>query len=66
MWLRKLLEELGYREESATVLHEDNMGTIEVSRNPKFHGRMKHIDIRHHFLPDAVEAGTLTLQQSNQ
>jgi len=23
---------------------------------------MKHIDIRHHFLRDAVEAGTLTLQ----
>jgi len=31
MWLWKLLEELGYRQVSATVLHEDNMGAIEVS-----------------------------------
>jgi len=62
VWLRKLLQELGFQQESATVLFEDNMGAIEVSINPKYHGRMKHIDIRHHFLRDAVEEGTLTLQ----
>lgn len=42
------------------------MGAIEVSRNPRFHGRMKHIDIRHHFLWDAVEAGTMVLKADNQ
>ena len=62
IWLRRLLHELGFEQQMATVLFEDNMGAIEVSRNPRFHGRMKHIDIRHHFLRDAVEAGTLQLK----
>ena len=62
IWLRKLLQELGFQQKMATVLFEDSTSAIEVSRNPKFHGRMKHIDIRHHFLRDAVEAGTLILQ----
>lgn len=62
IWLRRLLQELGFEQRMATILFEDNMGAIEVSRNPRFHGRMKHIDIRHHFLRDAVEAGTLQLK----
>ena len=62
IWLRRLLKELGFPQRSVTILHEDNMGAIEVSRNPRYHGRMKHIDIRHHFLWDAVEDGILILK----
>ena len=46
----------------AKVLFEENIGAIEVSKYPRFPGRMKHIDKRHPFLRDAVEAGTLTLK----
>ena len=35
---------------------------IEVSRNPRYHGRMKHIDVRHHFLRDCVENGQFYLK----
>ena len=62
LWLRNLLSELGFSQNKATVLHEDNMGAVEVSRNPRFHGRMKHIDIRHHFLRDEVEKGSVLLR----
>lgn len=59
LWLRNLLE---FDQHSPTVLLEDNKAAIEVSRNPKFHCRLKHMDVRHHFLRDAVEAETLLLK----
>jgi len=62
VWLRGLLKDFGFHQESATVLSENNLGTTELSRNPKFHGRMKHLDIRHHFLRNAVEGDILFLK----
>ena len=50
------------QEQDPTVIHEDNISAIEVSRNPKFHSRMKHIDIRHHFLRDCVEKNWIVLK----
>jgi hypothetical protein len=32
----------------------DNKSVIDVSKNPVLHGRMKHVDIRHHFIRDHV------------
>ena len=31
------------------MLKEDNQGAIELSRNPIFHNRTKHIDVAFHF-----------------
>ena len=33
-----------------------------MARNPQFHGRAKHIDIRHHFVRDHVADGTIELE----
>ena len=46
---------------SETILPEDNVSAIEVSKNPKFHGRMKHVDMCHHIVRDVVENGQLLL-----
>lgn len=54
VWLRRLLAEIGYPEKGPTLLWEDNQGTIAIARNPVSHGRTKHIDIRHHFVREAV------------
>ena len=43
------------------MIKEDNQGTIALSRNPKYHARTKHIDIRHHFLRDKVEKSEIEL-----
>ncbi len=37
---------------------EDNQSAIEMA---KYHGRTKHIDIRHHFVRDQVEQGNVRL-----
>jgi hypothetical protein len=54
IWLRVLLEDLGFPQTKATTIHADNQGCIALSRNPVAHSRAKHINIRHHFIRERV------------
>ena len=54
VWLRALLGEIGFDQTQPTVIKEDNQGTIALSKNPKYHPRTKHIDIKYHFVRDKV------------
>ena len=62
MWLRQLQRELNYSTSTPTIIYEDNQATIAMAKNPKFHGRAKHIDIRHHFIREQVAQGTLEIK----
>jgi hypothetical protein len=57
IWMRNLLTEFGYTHSSASHLLIDNNSAVTVSKNPEHHGRMKHLDLRSHWLRDTVEAG---------
>jgi len=62
-WMRQFLTELGYGDhKSATVLKCDNQGAIALAKNPVSHSRAKHIDLRHHFIRDAIEDGIIGLE----
>ena len=62
LFLRGLLGELGFRQDAATKLLEDNQSCISLAKNPGNHKRTKHIDIKFHFLRDLVTDGILELQ----
>ncbi|RDY10415.1 hypothetical protein CR513_05069, partial [Mucuna pruriens] len=49
-----ILEQIGAEEKEETVILCDNNSAIQLSRNPIFHGRSKHIAVRFHFLRDLV------------
>lgn len=61
IYLRRLMGSLGFAQEGPTIIHEDNMGCIGMSENPILHQRSKHIDIRYHFLREAVSNGQVLL-----
>jgi ribonuclease HI len=64
-WLRTFLAELGYKNQTnseATVLHSDNQSVIALAKNPVAHARAKHIDIRHHFIREAVQDNIIWVQ----
>ena len=50
LWLRRLLEQLGFTQKIPTVIWEDNQSTIHLAKDAKHHGRSKHIDVRYHFV----------------
>ena len=45
----------------ATEVFEDKQGTIAMSKNPVNHNRTKHIDIKYHYMREAMENKVITL-----
>lgn len=62
IWMRRLNSELGNPPQGPTIILEDNQSAIAMAKNPQFHGRAKHIDIRHHFVREQVSDGTIELK----
>ena len=54
IWLCRLLEEMQSEQQEPTIVWEDNQGAISTAKNPVFHNRTKHIQIRYHFVHEAV------------
>ena len=59
MWMRNFLSELGYSFPSASALYMYNNSAIAVAKNPEHHSKMKHLDLKLHWLRDYVEANYL-------
>ncbi|EOY18307.1 Uncharacterized protein TCM_042900 [Theobroma cacao] len=55
VWLRKLLNDLGFKQEKATLIHVDNKSAIAIAKNPGQHGRAKHIRVKHHAIRELVK-----------
>ena len=62
IWLRCLLKNIGMKEDGSSTIFEDNNGAIELSRNPKFHDRTKHIDVAHHFVREQVNQNNISVK----
>ncbi|XP_031265831.1 uncharacterized protein LOC116124279 [Pistacia vera] len=48
VWLRGLLEELGFPQTTSTPFHADNTSAIQIATNPVFHECTKHIEVDCH------------------
>lgn len=59
IWLKKILEELQFKEDGPTLIYCDNISAIKLSNNPVLHGRSKHIDVKYHFLRDLMNDGVI-------
>ena len=44
------------------LIYCDNQSCIQLSKNPVFHDRSKHIEIRYHFICDYVQRGVVALR----
>lgn len=61
IYLRNLLFELTGRLDCIEI-YNDNQSAQKLANNPVFHDRSKHIDIRYHFLRDAVLENKISLK----
>lgn len=57
----KFLQDLDFDQKQPLVIYNDNTGSVALSRNPVHHDRTKHIAIRHHFIREQVELGTVEI-----
>ena len=62
VWMRDLCADLKSQPSDPTVIYEDKQSAICMARNPQFHGRTKHINIKFHFIREQVNADTIRIQ----
>lgn len=62
VWLQRLLGELNQKQNSPTKIYCDNNSAIALTKNPVFHGRSKHIDIKYHYIRDLVRDKDIELE----
>ncbi|GJZ10929.1 putative ribonuclease H-like domain-containing protein [Tanacetum coccineum] len=54
LWIQNQMLDYGYNF-MQTKIHVDNESAICVIKNPVYHSKTKHIEIRHHFIRDSYE-----------
>jgi hypothetical protein len=62
IWIQNLLTDLFDLEMRETVILCDNQSCINMTENPVFHDRSKHIEICYHYICDMVQRGALKLE----
>lgn len=62
VYLRRLLHEIGLYCPDKIEINGDNLGAIHLVKNPVYHNRTKHIDIRYHHIRDVFENGLIDLK----
>ena len=65
IWLCTLLDAIGHQPKTPTTILCNNNATINLSEDPLLHNRVKHIDIKHHFLREHVQSNKITLSYIN-
>ena len=60
-WLRQLLKDMLIEQTNPTIMYEDNQSAICIAQNPQYHSKMKHIDIKYHFVREKVLDNTIEL-----
>ena len=62
IWLHHLMKDLKQDISLPTTLFIDNRGAQLLAKNPVNHSKTKHIDVRHHFIRECVENGSIALR----
>lgn len=62
IWIQRFIEELKLPINSKGKLLCDNQSALKLMKNPEFHQRSKHIDIRFHFIREKYEEGLFDLE----
>lgn len=61
IWLRKVLKDLHRSLNEPTIIQEDNQACIRVAEDEKPTKRLKHVDVRWHFVRNEIQRGVIKL-----
>ncbi|GMI67901.1 hypothetical protein HRI_000459300 [Hibiscus trionum] len=59
VWLRGLLQELGFEQKEPTTVYSDSQAALQIAANPVFHERTKHIEIDCHFIREKIQKAVI-------
>ena len=61
LWIKATLNDFGIKFKQVPLLY-DNESAVKLTNNPVQHSRIKHIDVRHHFIRDHQQKGIFVLR----
>ena len=61
-WLHSLFKELGMQHNMPAIVWCDNAGAKQLSSNPVFHSRTKHIEVDIHYIRDLINRGIVEVR----
>ena len=59
-----MVADLGIKEDMP-LLHCDSQSAIQLSKNPMFHAKTKHVDVRYHFIREVLEDKQIQLVKTH-
>ena len=62
IWLRGLVGDLGLQQK-LTTMFSDSQSAIDLTNNPMYHERTKHIDVKAHFIRDVISQGAIVVKK---
>jgi hypothetical protein len=62
IWLRRLLSDIGFADDSATIMWQDNLSTIDMVNGHRSYQASKHINPKFHYTGEMVEQGEIRLK----
>jgi hypothetical protein len=62
LWVKSMLIELGFNVDTPVYIGIDNHGAKIMAENASIKSRVKHIDIKHHFIIDHIKRGNICLK----
>ncbi|XP_031287486.1 secreted RxLR effector protein 161-like [Pistacia vera] len=62
LWLQGLLSEVNLLE-GTIIVYLDSQSAIHLSKNPVYHERTKHVDVKYHFVRELVDKGVIILKK---
>ena len=63
LWMHSWLSEAEIEYTLPGVIKGDNRGAIALTKNTKDHGKVKHIDMRHHYIRELLKTGNIAMEQ---
>jgi hypothetical protein len=63
LWLRQIIGQIMYSgfNIKSVKLYGDNQGSLSLAKNPEFHQRTKHINVKHHFIQEHITTEIINL-----
>ena len=53
---------MGFTQPEPTLVRGDNLSSLAIAENPRYHKRTKHFDIKHHFIRDQIKAEAIYIK----
>jgi len=63
MWMQAWLDEVAIKHDLPGIIKGDSRGAIALTKNTWDHGKVKHINICHHYIQELVKSGALTIEK---